>query len=153
MEQTFQVTEAIAEQFDIPVHEVSEAFNEFEAPIILGGNTIEDLKAFAEDVGSKVVLVQYDYTDEDELYVDIEDEALEGLFGEKADEARERIFDHNTAILDEDWEAPYAVSAFVMYEGSAFGIRVFNDVYDGDLLVDPEDFLVYLMDELEEDLE
>ena len=153
MEQTFLVTEAIAEQFDIPVHEVSEAFDEFEAPIILGGNTIEDLKAFAEDVGSKVVLVQYDCTDEDELYVDIEDEALEGLFGEKADEARERIFDHNTAILDEDWEAPYAVSAFVMYEGSAFGIRVFNDVYDGDLLVDPEDFLVYLMDELEEDLE
>ena len=153
MEQTFLVTEAIAEQFDIPVHEVSEAFDEFEAPIILGGNTIEDLKAFAEDVGSKVVLVQYDYTDEDELYVDIEDEALEGLFGEKADEARERIFDHNTAILDEDREAPYAVSAFVMYEGSAFGIRVFNDVYDGDLLVDPEDFLVYLMDELEEDLE
>ena len=153
MEQTFLVTEAIAEQFDIPVHEVSEAFDEFEAPIILGGNTIEDLKAFAEDVGSKVVLVQYDYTDEDELYVDIEDEALEGLFGEKADEARERIFDHNTAILDEDWEAPCAVSAFVMYEGSAFGIRVFNDVYDGDLLVDPEDFLVYLMDELEEDLE
>ena len=153
MEQTFLVTEAIAEQFDIPVHEVSEAFDEFEAPIILGGNTIEDLKAFAEDVGSKVVLVQYDYTDEDELYVDIEDEALEGLFGEKADEARERIFDHNTAILDEDGEAPYAVSAVVMYEGSAVGIRVFNDVYDGDLLGDPEDFLVYLMDELEEDLE
>ena len=58
MEQTFLVTEAIAEQFDIPVHEVSEAFDEFEAPIILGGNTVEDLKAFADDVGSKVVLVQ-----------------------------------------------------------------------------------------------
>ena len=153
MEQTFLVTEAIAEQFDIPVHEVSEAFDEFEAPIILGGNTVEDLKAFADDVGSKVVLVQYDYTDEDELYVDIEDEALEGLFGDKADEARERIFEHNTAILDEDWEAPYAMSAFVMYEGSAFGIRVFNDVYDGDLLVDPDDFIVYLLDEFDEGLE
>lgn len=153
MEQTFLVTEAIAEQFDVPVHEVSEAFDEFEAPIILGSNTVEDLKAFARDVGSKVILVQYDYTDEDELYVDIDDESLNSLYGDNADEARERIFDHNTAILDEDWEAPYAMSAFVMYEGSAFGIRIFNEVYDGDLLVDPDDFLVYLLDEFEDPLE
>lgn len=153
MEQTFLVTEAIAEQFDVPVHEVSEAFDEFEAPIILDSNTVEDLKAFARDVGSKVILVQYDYTDEDELYVDIDDESLNSLFGDNADEARERIFDHNTAILDEDWEAPYAMSAFVMYEGSAFGIRIFNEVYDGDLLVDPDDFLVYLLDEFEDPLE
>lgn len=153
MEQTFLVTEAIAEQFDVPVHEVSEAFDEFEAPIILGSNTVEDLKAFARDVGSKVILVQYDYTDEDELYVDIDDESLNSLYGDNADEARERIFDHNTAILDEDWEAPYAMSAFVMYEGSAFGIRIFNEVYDGDLLVDPDDFLVYLLDEFENPLE
>lgn len=153
MEQTFLVTEAIAEQFDVPVHEVSEAFDEFEAPIILGSNTVEDLKAFARDVGSKVILVQYDYTDEDELYVDIDDESLNSLYGDNADEARERIFDHNTAILDEDWEAPYAMSAFVMYEGSAFGIRIFNEVYDGDLLVDPDDFLVYLLDGFEDPLE
>lgn len=153
MEQTFLVTEAIAEQFDVPVHEVSEAFDEFEAPIILSSNTVEDLKAFARDVGSKVILVQYDYTDEDELYVDIDDESLNSLYGDNADEARERIFDHNTAILDEDWEAPYAMSAFVMYEGSAFGIRIFNEVYDGDLLVDPDDFLVYLLDEFEDPLE
>ena len=153
MEQTFLVTEAIAEQFDVLVHEVSEAFDEFEAPIILGSNTVEDLKAFARDVGSKVILVQYDYTDEDELYVDIDDESLNSLYGDNADEARERIFDHNTAILDEDWEAPYAMSAFVMYEGSAFGIRIFNEVYDGDLLVDPDDFLVYLLDEFEDPLE
>ena len=85
--------------------------------------------------------------------MDVSDEALEGLFGDKADEARERIFEHNTAILDEDWEAPYAMSAFVMYEGSAFGIRVFNDVYDGDLLVDPDDFIVYLLDEFDDGLE
>lgn len=153
MEQTFLVTEAITEQFDIPVYEVSEAFDEFEAPVILGANTLEDLKAFAKDVGAKVVLVQYDYTDEDELYVDVPDEALEGLFGDRADEARERIFDHNTAILDEDWEAPYAVTAFVMYEGSAFGIRVFNEVYDENLLVEPEDFMVDLLDEFDDGLE
>ncbi len=153
MEQTFLVTEAITEQFDIPVYEVSEAFDEFEAPVILGANTLEDLKAFAKDVGAKVVLVQYDYTDEDELYVDVPDDALDGIFGDKADEARERIFDHNTAILDEDWEAPYAVTAFVMYEGSAFGIRVFNEVYDQDLLVEPEDFMVDLMDEFDDGLE
>lgn len=153
MEQTFLVTEAITEQFDIPVYEVLEAFDEFEAPVILGANTLEDLKAFAKDVGAKVVLVQYDYTDEDELYVDVPDDALDGIFGDKADEARERIFDHNTAILDEDWEAPYAVTAFVMYEGSAFGIRVFNEVYDQDLLVEPEDFMVDLMDEFDDGLE
>lgn len=153
MEQTFLVTEAITEQFDIPVYEVSEAFDEFEAPVILGANTLEDLKAFAKDVGAKVVLVQYDYTDEDELYVDVPDDALEGLFGDRADEARERIFDHNTAILDEDWEAPYAVTAFVMYEGSAFGIRVFNEVYDENLLIEPEEFMVDLMDEFDDGLE
>ena len=45
------------------------------------------------------------------------------------------------------------MSAFVMYEGSAFGIRVFNDVYDGDLLVDPDDFIVYLLDEFDDGLE
>lgn len=153
MEQTFLVTEAITEQFDIPVYEVSEAFDEFEAPVILGANTLEDLKTFAKDVGAKVVLVQYDYTDEDELYVDVPDDALEGLFGDRADEARERIFDHNTAILDEDWEAPYAVTAFVMYEGSAFGIRVFNEVYDESLLIEPEEFMVDLMDEFDDGLE
>lgn len=151
MEQTFLVTEAIKEQFDIPVHEVTEAFDEFEAPVILGQNTIEDLKAFAADVGSKVVLVQYDYTDEDELFIDIDDDALEGLFGENAEQAEEIICEHNDAILEEDWDAPYAMSAFVMYEGSAFGIRVFNDAYDGDLLIDPEDFLVCLMDEFDAD--
>ncbi len=153
MEQTFLVTEAITEQFDIPVYEVSEAFDEFEAPVILGANTLEDLKTFAKDVGAKVVLVQYDYTDEDELYVDVPDDALEGLFGDRTDEARERIFDHNTAILDEDWEAPYAVTAFVMYEGSAFGIRVFNEVYDESLLIEPEEFMVDLMDEFDDGLE
>ena len=72
-------------------------------------------------------------------------------FSASAKEAIEAA--HNTAILDEDWEAPYAMSAFVMYEGSAFGIRVFNDVYDGDLLVDPDDFIVYLLDEFDDGLE
>ncbi len=151
MEQSFLVTEALAEQFDIPVHEVSEAFGAYECPIILGGNTVEDLKAFSKDVGSKVVLVQYDYTDEDELCVDISDEAIESLFGENANDAKDYIMNHNENIMSEDWSAPYAMAAFVMYEGSAFGIKVFNEAYDEEFLVEPEDFLACLLDEFDEE--
>ena len=151
MEQSFLVTEALAEQFDIPVYEVSEAIDLYEAPVILGNNTVEDLKAFAQDVGSKVILVQYDYTDEDELYVDISEEAIESLFGDHADEAKDCIVDHNDDVMAEDWSAPYAMNAFVMYEGSAFGIKVYNECYSDDLLIEPEDFLTCLLDEFDEE--
>ena len=151
MEQSILVTEALADLFDIPVHEVSEAIDIYESPVILGNNTVEDLKAFAKDVGSKVVLVQYDYADEDELCVEISDEAIEALFGKNANDAKDYIMNHNENIMSEDWSAPYAMVAFVMYEGSAFGIKVYNESYDDELLIEPEDFIACLLDEFEEE--
>lgn len=151
MSDTFLVTDAIAEKFDIPVQEVSGMFDDYESPFILGRNTVDDLKAFADAVGSKVVLVEYNYVDGEELIVDISDEALEGLFGEGAGEAADIIAEHNDAIMAEDWEAPYAVNVFVMHEGQPFGIKVYNDVYEDDLLIDPEDYIVCLLDGCDEE--
>lgn len=152
MEDTILVTDALEQQIGLPVHEVSEAFDEYGGPIILGGNTLEDLKSFIETVEPKTVLVQYDYTDEDELIVDVEDDVLQDLFGDDGwKDARSFIDGHNGRIMVEDWDAPYAMNAFVMYEGQPFGVRIYNETYDDDLLIEPDDFIADMLDGLFDD--
>ena len=146
MENTILVTDALRDEVGLPVHEVSEAFGEYGGPIILGANTLDDLKSFIETVDARLVLVQYDYTCEDELLVRVEDDMLQGMFGDEWENAREYIDEHNSQVLEEDWDAPYAMNAFVMYEGHPFGVRIFNDTYDDDLLIEPEDFISDMLD-------
>ena len=63
MSETIMVTDALKEKFGLPVHEVSGAFDDEQAPIILGGGTLDDLQAFIKDAGSKIVFVEYSGTD------------------------------------------------------------------------------------------
>ncbi|MBQ8180090.1 MAG: hypothetical protein IJ026_06620 [Candidatus Methanomethylophilaceae archaeon] len=140
------VTESIAQSFDIPVYEVSLAFGEDECPIIIGDNTLEELVSFSKSVGAKTVMVQYDYVDPEDLVVNIEEETLQALFGEDADSARVKIRDHNRDIIVEDWDAPYAMNVFVMHEGHPFGVRLYNEVYADAPLIDPEEFVMDMLE-------
>ena len=82
--------------------------------------------------------------------MDVDDDVLKELFDEDWEDARSFIDGHNGRVLVEDWEAPYCMDVFVMYEGQPMGVRIFNDAYDDDLLIDPVDLINAMVDGLVE---
>ena len=134
----------------IPVFEVCNAFWDESMPVILGENTLDDVRAFATSIEAKAAFVQYDYIDPEDLILDAEDLDMEAMFGENADAARTMIDEHNAYIESVDWSRPYAMAVFVLYQGQAFGMQVFDDEVDYDALTTPEEFLMDLLDVLAE---
>lgn len=134
----------------IPVFEVCNAFGDESMPVILGDNTLDDVRAFATSIEAKAAFVQYDYIDPEDLVLDPEDLDMEILFGENAEAAESMINEHNAYIESVDWSKPYAMAVFVLYEGQAFGMQVFDEEVDYDALTTPEEFLMDLLDVLAE---
>lgn len=134
----------------IPVFEVCNAFGDESMPVILGENTLDDVRAFATSIEAKAAFVQYDYIDPEDLVLDPEDLDMEILFGENAEAAESMIREHNAYIESVDWSKPYAMAVFVLYEGQAFGMQVFDEEVDYDTLTTPEEFLMDLLDILAE---
>ncbi len=126
--------EEIEKQSDLPVFEVSDALDWMEGPSVVGDNTLESLAGFSNAVGAKVLLVQYDYPDLTEYFVDPDDFDLDELFEDGVDDVEAAIDERNAeldGILAEYDGRPWAVSVFVMYEGQPFGVFLTdNDLID-----------------------
>lgn len=132
----------------IPVFEVSNAFGDETMPIILGENTLDDVRAFATSIETKATFVQYDYIEPEMMILDTEDLDMEALFGENADAAKSMIDEHNAYIESVDWSKPYAMAVFVLFQGQAFGMQVFDEEVDYDALSTADEFLMDLIDVL-----
>lgn len=132
----------------IPVFEVSCAFGDETMPIILGENTLDDVRAFASSVEAKVAFVQYDYIEPDVMKIDVDDIEMDGLFGDCADAAETMIGEHNAYIETIDCSKPYAMAVFVLFQGQAFGMQVFDEEIDYNALRTEDEFLLELMDVL-----
>lgn len=148
--------EDIRSASDLPVFEVTGDLEWMEGPVLVGNNDFESLAEFARAVGAKVVLVQYDYPDFDDYYVDPDDFPLHSLFGEeREDEIVDMIEDRNDDFedfLDKEYDnEPFACSVYVMYEGTPYGFYVEDDALIEAFGETGEEFIVRLAIEDEED--
>ncbi|MBQ8178881.1 MAG: hypothetical protein IJ026_00330 [Candidatus Methanomethylophilaceae archaeon] len=129
--------------------EVSDAFGEGEGPVIVGDNTLEDVRDLAEAVGAKVVFVEYDYIEPEDLVVNPEDFDLEEIFGDDAEEAERTILEHNDTIIAQDWDEPYAMTVFIMHEGHPFGMQVISEEFDEFLVSCPAEYVSEIYEEMD----
>ena len=84
--------EDIRARADIPVFEVAGALEPMTGPVQVGSNDIYSVLKFADAVGSRALMVQYDYPEFDDFYVDPGAYPLEEMFEEECmDEVYEAI--------------------------------------------------------------
>ncbi|MDO5861555.1 MAG: hypothetical protein Q4Q58_01970 [Thermoplasmata archaeon] len=113
----------------IPVFEVTGDLEWMEGPAIVGANDFDSLTAFAAAVGARVMLVQYDYPDFDDYFIDPDEYPLSELFEEeREDEILDLIDDRNDEFedfLEKEYEGePIGCSIYVMYDGTPYGLFV-----------------------------
>ncbi len=154
--------EEIKASTDLPVFEVSGDLNWMEGPVIVGDNDMDGLLEFAAAVKSEVVLVQYDYPDFDEYFIDpydfpmdqVVDEEDMDLFLDAADKRNDEVEEF---IQEEYNDEAVACSVYVNYQGTAYGVYISDDALIDSFGETAAEFVVrfateYLDDE-EEDLE
>lgn len=151
--------EDIASRSAVPVFEVSCALEWMQGPVQVGSNDIDSVLRFAEAVGARVLLVQYDYPEFDDYYVDPDAYRLDEMFAEECeDQVYDAIEERNDEIdeyLDKDYDGePFAVSVFVSYDGRAYGMYVEDDALIEAFGETADEFMFRLMmDERDEDEE
>lgn len=143
---------------DLPVFEVAGCLEWMEGPVQVEDNDIESVLEFARAVGSKVLMVQYDYPMFDDYYVDPGEYRLDELFGEeREDEILDLIEERNDELddlFDTEYDGePIGASVFVVYEGEAYGMFVQDDALIEEFGETADEFIVrlYMDDEEEED--
>ncbi|MDO5853886.1 MAG: hypothetical protein Q4Q62_07615 [Thermoplasmata archaeon] len=119
-------------EFDIPVFEVTGDLEWMEGPVIVGNNDFDSLVAFADAVGAKAVLVQYDYPDFDDYFVDPDDYPLDDIFGEESEDMILDAIDDRNDEFEDFLEKEYdgeavGCSVYVMYEGTPYGLFIEDD--------------------------
>ena len=104
---------------------------------ILGGNTLEDLKAFASGIGETVVFMEREYVDRESLLIRPEtllDLPLEILGGVQLDSHR---FNRDLGAMD--LSSPVETILFVVYRGREFGISFVDADLDTFRRITPEE--------------
>ena len=142
--------EDIRARADIPVFEVAGALEPMTGLVQVGSNDIYSVLKFADAVGSRALMVQYDYPEFDDFYVDPGAYPLEEMFEEECmDEVYEAIDDRNDEIdeyLDKEYDGePFAASVFVSYDGTAYGMYVEDDALIEAFGETSDEFMVRLM--------
>ncbi len=116
----------------LPVFIVNGDLEWMEGPVLVENNDIASTLDFAEKIDAKAVLVQYDYPDFDDYFIDEDDYDIKDLFGEEMEEEiLDAIDDHNDDFedfLEKEYDnEPIGCSVYVMYEGAPYGMFVEDD--------------------------
>lgn len=124
--------EDIRKLADVPVFVVEGDLEWMEGPALLEGNDCGAVMEFADAVDAKVILVQYDYPDFDDYFVDPEDYPIEDFFeDDEIDDLFESIEEKNDEFenfLEEEYDGePIGCSVYVMYDGTPYGMFVQDD--------------------------
>ncbi len=141
----------------IPVFEVAGNLEWMDGPVLVGNNDLESVMDFAKAVEAKAILVQYDYPDFDDYFLDEFDVDVIDLFGEDMEEEiLDAIDAHNDEFedyLEKDYDnEAFGCSVYVMYEGVPYGMFVADDLLIEEFGESGEEFLVRkLIDSYEED--
>ncbi len=117
---------------NLPVFKVEGDLEWMDGPVLVRNNDLDSVTAFAEAVGAKVLLVQYDYPDFDDYFIDPEEYDLIDLFGEEMEDAiLEAIEERNDEVedyLEKEYDnEPIGCSVYVMYDGAPYGMFIEDD--------------------------
>ena len=88
---------------------------------IIGENKLEDITGFAKRVDAKIIFIDECYLDKDSYIMDIELEEDISFLQKDLDE-------FNESLDSIDFDMPYDVFVYLVYEGIPFGIRFQNTV-------------------------
>lgn len=143
---------------DMPVFEVVEDLAWMVGPVQVESNDFQSVISFARAVGSRVLLVQYDYPDFDDYYVEPRSFDIDVLFGEeREDEIRDLVEERNDEFeefIEKEYDGePFAVSIYVKYEGTPYGIFIEDDALIESFGETADEFVTRLIMEDEEDAE